>query len=98
MKIYIVSVLWQVPTTLSAVRHLLIVFALLLRAWKYPRIIFLCDDNRTRALLSRIDVVSSGGRWPTDVHNNDRRPWWGHCCCRLHHDDLDAAMFHDQDV
>jgi hypothetical protein len=32
MKIYIVSVLWQVPTTLSAVRHLLIVFALLSRA------------------------------------------------------------------
>jgi hypothetical protein len=76
-----------------------LLLALLLRAWKFPTNHFSCDNDYARASLSLIDVVvSSGGGRPADVHDNDGRPWWGHCCCRLHSDDLDAAMFYDQDV
>jgi hypothetical protein len=93
-----VSVVWQVHTP-SAVRHLLLVAFALLAYLEISTNHCSCDDNYARALFSLIDVVSTGGgRGPAHVHHNDGRSRWSHCGRRLHPDDLDSAMFHDQNV
>lgn len=67
-----------------------------LRAWTLHESFYMLQLLTT---IASIDVVSSGGgRGAPDVHDNDRGSWRDRCSRRLHSDDLDATLFHDQDV